>query len=163
MEASVEAAVLLVLGLSIVVVGYYLVLPSIEEKQKEALYSQARNIALEIQEAIESVAFSGRGARITISLNLPSQVSILAGSGALENRSIEIVLYNPPVVAGGVLISNGSVSSVVQEPAGSTLRFSVRVHSGWQILMRGLVPSGSKVRLSVSNEGNRTIIVRAGG
>ena len=163
MEASVEAAVLLVLGLSIVLIGYYLVIPSMEEKQKEALYIQARNIALEIQGAIESVAFSGRGARVTISLSLPSQISIIAGTGAYQDRAVDVVLYNPPVVAGGVELSRGSVTSVVQEPAGSTLKISVRALSGWQIVMRGLVPSGSQVSMTVTNEGGKVISLTAGG
>ena len=137
--------------------------PMIEERQREASFVQARNMALELHDAIESVAAAGRGARTTVRFEIPSEVVVMAGRGSEVNKSIWIVLKNPPEFSGSVVLAMGAVSVVNQTVEESQLVFKVEAVGEWNLTLSGAVPSGSDVPLVVENVGNRTIRVVAGG
>ncbi|MDK2463388.1 MAG: hypothetical protein QI223_01240 [Candidatus Korarchaeota archaeon] len=163
MEASIEAAVGILLGLVIILVAYTLFFPMIEERQREANFVQARNIALELHDAIESVASAGRGAKTTIRFEVPTEVVVMAGRGAGVNKSIWVILKNPPEFSGSVILATGAVSVVNQTVEGSQLVFKVEAVGGWNLTLSGAVPSGTDVPLVVENAGSKTIRVVVGG
>ncbi len=163
MEASIETAVGILLGLTIILVAYTLFFPMIEERQREASFVQARNIALQLHDALESVAAAGRGARTTLRFEVPSEVVVLAGKGTEVNKSIWIMLKNPPRFSGSVVLATGAVSIVNQTVEESQLVFKVMAIGGWNLTLSGAIPSGSDVPLVVENVGNKTIRVVASG
>ncbi len=163
MEASVEAAVMIVLGLAIILLGYSIVYPMIEEKTREARYSQAKNVAFEIHEALESAALSGSGFMTTLGVNVPSEVVMRGGSGPWENRSLEIVLYNPPEAVGTMTLARGAVSVLNQSATGNAVLFRIAAVGSWRILVSGLAPSGEQVPVRIENKGNMTISITFGG
>ena len=162
MEASVEAAVGIILGLVIILVAYTLFFPMIEERQRQANFIQARNLALELHDAIESVAASGRGTRTTIRFEIPSEVVIHAGTGSELNKSIWIRLKNPPEFAGSVVIATGAVTVVNQTVVDTQIVFKISSIGDWNLTLSGTVPSGAEVPFTVMNVGNKTVVVRAG-
>ena len=163
MEASIEAGVGILLGLMIILVAYTLFFPMIEERQREANFVQARNMALELHDAIESVAAAGRGAKTTIRFEVPSEVVVMAGRGSDVNKSIWVILKNPPEFSGSVILATGAVSVVNQTVEGSQLVFKVEAVGDWNFTLSGAVPSGTDVPLVVENAGNKTIRVVVGG
>ena len=162
MEASVEAAVGIILGLVIILVAYNLFFPLIEERQRETNFVQARNLALELHDAIESVAASGRGTQTTIRFQVPSEVVIHAGFGQEVNKTIWIRLKNPPKWSGSVVIATGAVTVVNQTIADSQIVFKISSMGDWNLTLSGTVPSGAEVPFTVMNVGNKTVVVRAG-
>ncbi len=161
MEASIEAAVGIFLGLVIILVAYILFFPMIEERQRQAAFIQARNMALELHEAIESVASAGRGTQTTVRFEVPPDVVIHAGPGSELNKSIWIRLKNPPGFTGSVTIASGAVTVVNQTVADSEIVFKIATITDWNLTLYGTVPSGSEVPLVISNVGNKTIVIRA--
>lgn len=149
--------------MTIILVAYTLFFPMIEERQREASFVQARNIALQLHDALESVAAAGRGARTTLRFEVPSEVVVLAGKGTEVNKSIWIMLKNPPRFSGSVVLATGAVSIVNQTVEESQLVFKVMAIGGWNLTLSGAIPSGSDVPLVVENVGNKTIRVVASG
>lgn len=137
--------------------------PMVEERQREANFVQARNMALELHDAIESVAAAGRGAKTTIRFEVPTEVVVMAGRGADVNRSVWVVLKNPPEFSGSVVLATGAVSIVNQTVEESQLVFKVEAVGGWNLTLSGAVPSGTDVPLVVENVGNKTVRVVVGG
>jgi len=162
LEASIEAAVGIFLGLLIILIAYTLFFPMIEERQRQATFVQARNLALELHSAIESVAASGKGTQTTIRFEVPAEVVIHAGPGDEVNKSVWIALKNPPEYAGSVVIATGAISIVNQTIEDSQIVFKIRSTGDWNITLSGVVPSGAEVPFTVSNAGNKTVVVRVG-
>jgi len=159
MEASLEAAVGILLGLLIIFAAYKLFFPLIEERQREASFVQARNIALELHDALESVAAAGRGAKTTLRFEIPSDVVVMAGKGSETNKSVWVVMKNPPEFSGSVVLAKGAVSMVNQTVEEAQLVFKVQAVGGWNLTLSGAIPSGSDVPLLVENLGNKTLRV----